>query len=304
MASIRSAGSVGALLRQACGVLAQISPSPRLDAEVLLAATLGWERSRLFARPEWVPTADEVERFCLWLAGRCAGRPVAYLLGRREFWDLSLTVSEATLIPRPETERLVELALERIAPGHPADLADLGTGSGAVALALGRERPDCRIFASDLSAEALEIARGNALRLGISNVAFFQSDWFDGFPRPRRFEMVVSNPPYVAAEDPALRELRYEPRFALVAGHDGLAAIRRIVAAAPRWLRPGGWVLVEHGANQGTRVAALLERAGFEGIATVRDLGGLNRVSLGRSPRPAPPPGSARTSRSHGPHRQ
>jgi release factor glutamine methyltransferase len=287
------AQTVRELLEGAGLALAGASTCPTLDAEVLLAASLGCGRSRLYAWPEWVPEPAEIACFHTWLAKRSAGYPVAYLLGQREFWGLNLRVSEATLIPRPETERLVELALERIDPEHTTDVADLGTGSGAVALALAQERPLSRIVASDLSEEALDVARENAQRLGIGNINFEQGDWFGGISSQLRMDVVVSNPPYIAEDDRALIDLRYEPRPALVAGADGLAAIRHIVAEAPRWLRRGGWILIEHGADQGLRVAGLLRQYGYQTIATERDLGGLERVSLGQRPLRAPPMGSA-----------
>ncbi len=275
---------MGELLRQGRAALAERSESPALDAELLLAAALGWARSRLFAWPEWVPTAVEAERYQRHVEQRAGGRPVAYLLGRREFWGLNLQVDESTLVPRPETELLVQLALDRIEPGRSTHVADLGTGSGAVALALGRERPDCRIFAVELSAPALETARVNAQRLGVDNVTFHRGDWFAGLPPHRPLDMIVSNPPYVASDDPALNELRHEPQLALVAGDDGFAAIRRIAAGAPSRLRPGGWILLEHGSGQGHRVSKLLEHAGWEEVQTEADLGGLERVTLARKP--------------------
>jgi release factor glutamine methyltransferase len=286
------AQTVRELLKCAGVALAGASTCPTLDAEVLLAASLGCGRSRLYAWPEWVPRPAEVVCFHTWLAKRRAGYPVAYLLGQREFWGLNLRVSEATLIPRPETERLVELALERIDPKRTTNIADLGTGSGAVALALARERPLSRIVASDVSEQALDVAQENARRLGIRNINFEQGDWFGGFSSQQRLDVVVSNPPYVAEGDRALIDLRYEPQAALAAGPDGLAAIRHIVAEAPRWLRCGGWILIEHGADQGLRVAGLLRQYGYLKIATERDLGGLDRVSLGQRPLRAPPMGS------------
>ena len=254
----------------------------RGEAEWLLAHALGRTRAWLFAWPEFEPAVEQRALFDRLVAARREGEPIAYLLGRRGFWSLDLAVTPAVLIPRPETELLVELALARIAQDADCAIADLGTGSGAIALALARERPHARLRATDASADALAVARGNAERLGIANVVFALGDWCaalgDG-----RFGVIVSNPPYIAAGDPHLGEgdLRHEPRSALASGADGLDAIRRIVAEAPDHLDPGGWLLLEHGWEQGAAVRALLQRHGFIEVESVRDLGARERVSLG-----------------------
>ncbi len=281
--------TVRELIEEARITLAGASDSAELDAEVLLAAALNCGRSRLYAWPEWVPTDREAGDFRRSVLRRASGLPVAYLLGEREFWGLDLQVSRATLIPRPETELLVELALRHIAPERSDNVADLGTGSGAVALALAKERPGSRIFACDLCEEALSVAGRNARRLGIRNASFHQGDWFDALPSPRKFDVVVSNPPYVAEADPALADLSFEPRTALVAGPDGLDAIRRIVADAPGRLHDGAWLLIEHGATQGPGVRALLQQKAFQEVATAKDLAGLERISFGRNPATARP---------------
>lgn len=255
----------------------------RREAELLLAHVLGCTRTRLFARPEFEPSAPQRAEFDRLLDARRRGEPVAYLLGRRGFWSLDLAVTPAVLIPRPETELLVELALARIAQDAACAVADLGTGSGAVALALARERPRAQVLATDASTEALAVARGNAERLGIGNVAFAAGDWCAALG-DARFGVIVSNPPYIAVGDPHLDEgdLRREPRSALVSGMDGLNAIRRIVAAAPDHLEAGGWLLLEHGWEQGAAVRGLLQRAGFVRVGSARDLGAHERVSLGQ----------------------
>ncbi|QQP98311.1 peptide chain release factor N(5)-glutamine methyltransferase [Lysobacter enzymogenes] len=255
------------------------------EAELLLAAALRRPRSWLFAHDDHVPDAAALAQFHDWLARREAGEPVAYLLGRRGFWRFDLQVSPATLIPRPETERLVELALERLPAQAELRLADLGTGSGAIALALAVERPRARVLAVDVSAEALAVARANALELGLGNVEFRHGDWFAPLAG-ERFDLIASNPPYIEAADPHLEQgdLRFEPAGALASGRDGLDAIRVIAAQAPAHLHPGGWLLIEHGWEQGAAVRALLAAAGLSEVATERDWEQRDRVSLGRRP--------------------
>jgi release factor glutamine methyltransferase len=256
----------------------------RSEAELLLAHALGRTRAALFAWPDYEPDAVQRATFEALVDARAHGTPIAYLLGRRAFWSLDLGVTPAVLIPRPETELLVELALER-APAAAAQcaIADLGTGSGAIALALARERPGARIVATDASAAALEVARANAGALGLGNVTFALGDWCAALGEAR-FDVIVSNPPYIAAGDPHLvrGDLRFEPASALASGTDGLDAIRTIVPATTRHLAAGGWLLLEHGWDQGERVRGLLADAGFEDVASARDLGGHERVTFGR----------------------
>ncbi len=276
--------TIRALLDEARRTLAAASDSAALDAEILLAEALETDRAHLRAWPEREPAAALVTRFLELLARRAAGEPVAHILGRREFWSLDLAVTPATLIPRPETEHLVEAALE-LAPAGPLDLLELGTGSGAIALALAHERPAWRITATDRSTEALTVARKNAEKFGFAQVEFLSGDWFEPVTG-RCFDLIVANPPYVAAGDPHLAEgdVRFEPRSALAAGADGLDDIRHIAAAAPTHLRAGGHLLLEHGYDQGAAVARLLDEAGFIEVRTRADLAGRPRLTSGHLP--------------------
>ncbi len=225
---------------------------------------------------------DEAAQFDALIAERVRGVPVAYLIGSRGFWSMDLAVNSDVLIPRPETELLVELALQRIPPDMGMEVVDLGTGSGAIALALARERPRARVLACDASVAALEVARGNAERMGIANVSFAQGDWYAAVGDVR-FALIASNPPYIAIGDAHLArgDLRYEPALALSSGVDGLDAIRTIIAGAPMHLLDGGWLLLEHGWDQADAVRELLKAVGFTNLATYRDLGDRDRVSLG-----------------------
>lgn len=275
--------TVNTLLHMASAKLADCSDSPRLDAEILLAHVLQTPRSHLFAHPEQRLDGELLRLFALLVVGRRKGRPVAYLTGRREFWSLNLKVNRNTLIPRPETELLVEQSLQCVPAGARWYLLELGTGSGAAALALAKERPHCVVTATDISKRALAVARDNAEELGIHNVEFLRGDWFAPVA-DRRFSLILSNPPYVPNEDPSLKagDLRFEPHRALTGGPDGLAAIRKITLRAPAHLDNNGVLLLEHGDAQGERVRALLAAAGFENIQTFRDLQGRERVSSGR----------------------
>ena len=271
------------LLNDAGERLRDVTEQPLLDAQVLMCHVLGRERSWLYAWPEHRPEGTQVARFEQLITQRAAGHPVAYLTGRREFWSLPLKVGEHTLIPRPETEHLVEIAVELARPPA-ARVLDLGTGSGAIALALASERPDWQVSACDCSEAALAIARANAAALGLGRVTFVCSDWFAAIAEDARFDLIVSNPPYIAASDPHLArgDVRFEPRQALVSGTDGLDDIRRIAADAPRFLRPGGWLWLEHGYQQAEGVAALLRERGFVDVGSRSDLAGLARHTGGR----------------------
>ena len=254
-----------------------------VDAEFLLAHALARPRSWLFAHVHDAVDAEAAARFAGLLERRSAGEPVAYLTGTQGFWSLALEVTSATLIPRPETELLVELALARLPMDTASRIADLGTGSGAIALAIAKERPQAAVIAIDASAAALVIARRNAVRNGIANIEFREGDWFAPLIG-ERFDLIASNPPYIADGDPHLGEgdLRYEPASALSSGADGFDALRTIINAAPMHLHGGGWLLLEHGWEQGEAVRALLSQAGFVDIETASDLEDRDRVTLGR----------------------
>jgi release factor glutamine methyltransferase len=254
----------------------------RLDAQWLLEHLLGRPRSWLLAHDDTELTPAQVVSLQTGLARRAAGEPLAYVVGEREFRGLTLQVSPAVLVPRPETELLVDWALEHLPTGAALDVVDLGTGSGAIALALQHERPRARVLASDASAAALTIAQGNAQRLGLP-VAFVQGDWWAPL-HGRRFALAVSNPPYVAHDDPHLAALAHEPRIALTPEGDGLAALQRIVAAAPVHLLPGAWLLLEHGHDQADAVRQLLRDTGFDAAQTRADLAGLPRCTGARLP--------------------
>jgi release factor glutamine methyltransferase len=277
-------GTVAALLAAATARLRGNSSSPRLDAELLLAHALGCGRARLLAWPDASIEPPAAERFDALAARRAAGEPLAYLTGRRGFWTLTLAVDAHVLVPRPETELLVELAL-RLLPDIPARVLDLGTGSGAIALALASERPLWGIGAVDRSAAALAVARTNAARLGIEDVEFLQGSWY-GPVAGRRFDAILANPPYLAAGDPHLRDdgVAFEPAGALVAGPTGLEDLAAIAAGAAAHLEPGAPLMVEHGAMQDAAVRELLAAAGLTGVRTQCDLAGQPRVTLGFRP--------------------
>ena len=257
----------------------------RLDAQVLLAHHLAQPRSWLIAHDDAPLPAAVQQRFTADLESRAAGTPLAYLLGEREFHGLRLAVTAAVLVPRPETELLVDWALALLGAGlvgQPSAprVVDLGTGSGAIAVSVARRRPAARVSATDIDAGALAVARANALALGCA-IELHQGSWWSAVAG-QRFELALSNPPYIAGDDPHLAALRHEPRHALTPGGDGLDALRAIVAGAPAHLEAGGWLLVEHGFDQGAAVRALLADAGFETVQTRRDLAGHERCSGGR----------------------
>ena len=246
------------------------------DARLLLAAATGFSQASLLAFPEKDLPAEAEARFLDFAERRRKGEPVAYILGRKEFYDIELVVTPAVLIPRPETELLVDLVLAR----KPASVLDMGTGSGAIALALKRHLPGARVVASDASAAALEVAKRNATRLNL-DVELRHGRWFEAVAG-ERFEAIVCNPPYVAAGDPHLAHLQYEPQLAIESGADGLDAMRIVVQEAPAHLLPGGWLLLEHGMGQQEAVRALLEAAGLETTSGWPDLAGIPRVAGGR----------------------
>lgn len=260
------------------------SPTARLDAELLLAAALGKSRSYLHTWPEKIVSSESALTFSGYLLRRRAGEPVAYILGQQGFWKLDLEVAPHTLIPRPDTELLVETALDLL-PASPARVLDLGTGSGAIALALASERPAWHVTAVDRVLEAVALAERNRQRLQLENVHVLTSDWFSALA-DQRFDLIISNPPYIAAGDVHLAQgdVRFEPESALVAGVDGLDDIREIIQAAPQHLNPGGWLMLEHGYDQADAVRQLLSGAGFAQVESRKDLGTHERITLGRLP--------------------
>jgi release factor glutamine methyltransferase len=280
---VEDATSLGAALAWAVDALAETSDSPRLDAELLLAHATGVARSTLRAFGERPIAAAERDAFEALIQRRRDAVPVAYLLGRREFHAITLEVGPEVLVPRPETELIVDAALERLPAEASAAVLDLGTGSGAIALAIKHARPRVRLAACDVSPAALDLARRNAARLGLA-IEWTLSDWFDAFAA-RRFDLIVANPPYVASADAALAgPLRHEPRGALDGGPDGLAAIRRIVADARTYLSAGATLLVEHGDTQAAAARALAGECGYHSVATLTDLAGRERVLVASAP--------------------
>ena len=257
-----------------------------LDAEVLLAFTLQISRGDLFAHPEKpVPPGAAADFYSL-ISKRSRHFPIAYLTGIREFWSLALSVSQDTLIPRPETEVLVEAALSMIPRDAPFNILDLGTGTGAVAIAISSERPHCRITASDISPEALSMARNNAIRHGMGNIEFRKSDWFSDFSG-KVFDMIVCNPPYIDTRDRCFQsgDLYYEPRVALDGGYLGMNTINHIIPSAPEYLKPGGGLILEHGFDQGESVRYLFSANSYTGITTRLDYSGHERITIARNRR-------------------
>lgn len=260
--------------------------APELEAAVLLCHLLDKPRSFLFAWPDKALSDRQWDAYRGLLDRRLQGEPVAHITGLREFWSLTLKITPSTLIPRPETELLVERALHHLSETPAALIADLGTGSGAIALALASERPDCLLHASDRCDAALEIARENAQSLNLKNIIFHHGDWFQALQEGSVYDLILSNPPYIAKQDPHLSrgDLPREPATALASGPDGLRDIRIIVAQAPSHLKPGGRLLIEHGFEQGEAVRKLFLQAGFMTIGTLRDLAGHERVTEGKKP--------------------
>lgn len=269
----------GQKLQQALGLDPR---EARLEVQILLCHVLGVARSWLIGHDRDDLADTPSQAYAALLERRLSGEPIAYIVGSREFFGLEFKTTQAVLIPRPETELLVELALARIPENQPCKVLDLGTGSGAIAISIARNRPLAEVTAVDQSMEALAVARENAARLGTRNLCLLESNWF-GALEGESFDLIVSNPPYVEAADPHLQQgdVRFEPLSALASGADGLDDIRRIAAAAPQHLKPGGWLLFEHGYNQGEGCREILRQNGFLAVETVNDLAGLERVSLG-----------------------
>ncbi|CNF13303.1 peptide chain release factor N(5)-glutamine methyltransferase [Yersinia intermedia] len=257
------------------------SDSPKRDAEILLSFVTARARTYVLAFGETELAADQLQVLEQLATRREQGEPIAYLVGEREFWSLPLSVSSATLIPRPDTECLVEQALALL-PVTPCRILDLGTGTGAIALALASERPDCAVVGVDIQADAVALACRNAEKLAIENVCFLQSSWFDTVSG--RFALIASNPPYIDANDPHLNEgdVRFEPHSALVAPAEGIASLDEIIRRAPAYLEAGGWLLLEHGWQQADAVQKLLNTAGFSAVMTHKDYGNNDRVTVGQ----------------------
>lgn len=265
------------------------SGSARLDCEILLLKVINdrSEKQRkktwLLTWPEKTLTPEQIQQYDDYLGLRSEGMPVAYIVGEKDFWTLTLKVTPATLIPRPETELLVECALEKIAPEEPGNILDMGTGSGAIALAIASERHHCKFLATDICTEALAVAQNNAKRLSITNTSFCQSNWFENIPK-QQFDVIVSNPPYIARQDKELEDnvRKYEPLSALHSGHEGLDDIQKIIRQSRDFLKPGGWLLFEHGYTQAEAIQALLKQYDFTQITTFNDLNHLPRVTQAR----------------------
>lgn len=268
------------ILKQAIHQLEQQSDSPTIDAEILLAHVLGKSRSYLYAYPELLLSEKQFADYQQIIQQRVVGLPVAYLTGTREFWSIPLKVTADTLIPRPETEKLVEIALELLKDKPRAQILDLGTGSGAIALALAKEKPQWDISAADKSLAALKIAEENALLSGLKHVKFFYSDWFTKLPE-KQYDAIISNPPYIAENDPHLLQgdLRFEPRAALISGKDGLRDLRYLIQTSRDFFLPGGLLLLEHGYDQKSALESILYDAGYKNIQCWQDWQGNDRVT-------------------------
>lgn len=271
-------------LAEAMAILEPDNPDCRVDAEVLLAHVLIRSRSFLYSHPEVTLTSLQWNRFKALVEQRRQGHPIAYLTGIKEFWSLPIRVTKDTLIPRPETELLVEITLSQLHEVPEARILDLGTGSGAIALALAKEKPSWQIVASDFSEGALKTARENAASLGLDNIQFIHSDWFANIHEPAAFHAIVSNPPYIASADPHLHEgdVRFEPQTALISGETGLQALQHIISQSLARLCPNGLLLVEHGYDQKSAVASMLKDYGYKAIHCWQDWQGNDRVSGGK----------------------
>jgi release factor glutamine methyltransferase len=278
---MKAAASLRDLIKDVAGRLDAVSESPMLDAEVLLSRAIDMPRSYFFSRPDDIPDDGAVARFVKNVQRRLAGEPMAYITGSTEFWSLELMVSPATLIPRPETEVLVELALREIPRGESWQVLDLGTGSGAIAVAIAGERPLCDITATDQSGDALRVAEQNIRSLGLANVKCLQGDW-TGPVQGQLFDLIVSNPPYVETDYPELDRLSWEPQIALMAGDDGFDAIRVLARDCLPVLKDGGAIMIEHGFDQENGVDSILAEQSWSSIECHKDYAGLPRITTAR----------------------
>ncbi len=284
---MKPAVTIAAALSASAAQLHATSDSPRLDAELLLEAVTGFGRSVAISFPEKLLTTEQQARFGALVDRRSTGEPLAYIVGQREFWSLSLAVTPDVLIPRPETELVVERALVHL-PAE-AKVLDLATGSGAIALAIASERPRAQVTGTDVSSGALRVALGNAQRLGLGQVRCAQGSWYEPVTG-ERFHLIASNPPYISAGDPDLEPgvRAHEPEIALISGATGMECLEHIVRYAPRHLEPGGWLVLEHGWQQAGLVRNLLEQAGFTHVRSHADLAGHERVTEGQFTRHSP----------------
>ena len=275
--------TIATILKQAANNLIFISSSPALDAEILLAHVLNQSRSYLYAHSDKIPTNAEIQNFRKLLQQRQQGKPIAYILGKKEFWSLELDIDENVLIPRPETELLVELCLAKLDKSKNQNILDLGTGSGAIALAIAHEQPNWNIVAIDKNAEALKIAKRNAEKFKIKNVTFLCNNWYAALPESQKFNAILSNPPYIKTKDPHLQkgDVKQEPISALTSGTTGLDDLTIIITRAKNYLENDGCIMVEHGYNQANQVQQLMLHNGFTDIQTYKDIAGHDRVTIG-----------------------
>jgi release factor glutamine methyltransferase len=277
--------SIKSILFSQAKSLKKISTTPRLDLEILICNATKKDQTFIYTHPEYALAKKELNKLNSLLKKRLKGIPIAYILGEKEFWNLKLKVSKAVLIPRPETEHLVELALNKLPKDKSLSIADLGTGSGAIALALARERPNWQIIAIDKSNESLKIARENAKNLQIKNVLFKKSDWCEKLPKKQKFSAIISNPPYIPQNDRCLKTipLKFEPQKALKSGNGGMDAFKIIISTARKFLEKDGWLILEHGWNQDKKIRTLLKKYEYKNIFTHNDLAKKPRVTFAQN---------------------